>query len=140
MPPNEAGNEKGVYLTQKDVGEVQLAKAAIAAGIQMLMERLEITEKEIQTVYIAGAFGNYMNPVSAGKIGLLPASLVEKVKPVGNAAGEGAKIALVNEKEMLDMDELVRKIEFVELAASPEFQDCFIDELGFPEREEEPKC
>ena len=140
VPPNEAGNEKGVYLTQKDVGEVQLAKAAIAAGIQMLMERLEITEKEIQTVYIAGAFGNYMNPVSAGKIGLLPASLVEKVKPVGNAAGEGAKIALVNEKEMLDMDELVRKIEFVELAASPEFQDCFIDELGFPEREEEPKC
>lgn len=140
VPPNEAGNEKGVYLTQKDIGEVQLAKAAIAAGIQMLMERLEITEKEIQTVYIAGAFGNYMNPVSAGKIGLLPASLVEKVKPVGNAAGEGAKIALVNEKEMLDMDELVRKIEFVELAASPEFQDCFIDELGFPEREEEPKC
>lgn len=140
VPPNEAGNEKGVYLTQKDVGEVQLAKAAIAAGIQMLMERLEITEKEIQTVYIAGAFGNYMNPVSAGKIGLLPASLVEKVKPVGNAAGEGAKIALVNEKEMLDMDELVRKIEFVELAASPEFQDCFIDELGFSEREEEPKC
>ena len=131
VPPNEAGNEKGVYLTQKDVGEVQLAKAAIAAGIQMLMERLEITEKEIQTVYIAGAFGNYMNPVSAGKIGLLPASLVEKVKPVGNAAGEGAKIALVNEKEMLDMDELVRKIEFVELAASPEFQDYFIDELGF---------
>ena len=118
VPPNEAGNEKGVYLTQKDVGEVQLAKAAIAAGIQMLMERLEITEKEIQTVYIAGAFGNYMNPVSAGKIGLLPASLVKKVKPVGNAAGEGAKIALVNEKEMLDMDELVRKIEFVELAAS----------------------
>ena len=81
-----------------------------------------------------------MNPVSAGKIGLLPASLVKKVKPVGNAAGEGAKIALVNEKEMLDMDELVRKIEFVELAASPEFQDCFIDELGFSEREEEPKC
>ena len=140
VPPNEAGNEKGVYLTQKDIGEVQLAKAAIAAGIQMLMERLEITEKEIQTVYIAGAFGNYMNPVSAGKIGLLPASLVKKVKPVGNAAGEGAKIALVNEKEMLDMDELVRKIEFVELAASPEFQDCFIDELGFPGREEEPKC
>ena len=131
VPPSEAGNEKGVYLTQKDIGEVQLAKAAIAAGIQMLMERLEIREKEIQTVYIAGAFGNYMNPVSAGKIGLLPASLVEKVKPVGNAAGEGAKIALVNEKEMLDMDELVRKIEFVELAASPEFQDCFIDELGF---------
>ena len=98
---------------------------------QMLMEQLGITEDDICSVYIAGAFGNYMDPVSAGKIGLLPATLVKKVMPVGNAAGEGAKIALVNEKEMLEMDELVRKIEFVELAASADFQDHFIDELGF---------
>lgn len=131
VPPEQAGNEHGVYLTQKDIGEVQLAKAAIAAGIQMLMERIGITEDEISSVYIAGAFGNYMDPVSAGKIGLIPTALVKEVKPVGNAAGEGAKIALVNEKEMLEMDELVRKIDFVELAASAEFQDHFIDELGF---------
>ena len=131
VPPERGGNERGVYLTQKDLGEVQLAKAAIAAGIQMLMERLGITEDDICSVYIAGAFGNYMDPVSAGKIGLLTATLVKKVKQVGNAAGEGAKIALVNEKEMLEMDELVRKIEFVELAASADFQDHFIDELGF---------
>ena len=76
-----------------------------------------------------------MDPVSAGKIGLLPAALVKKVKPVGNAAGEGAKIALVNEKEMLDMDELMRKIDFVELAASGDFQDYFIDKLGFEVKE-----
>ena len=131
VPPEQAGNERGVYLTQKDIGEVQLAKAAIAAGIQMLMERLGITEDEISSVYIAGAFGNYMDPVSAGKIGLIPTALVKEVKPVGNAAGEGAKIARVNENEMLEMDELVRKIDFVELAASAEFQDHFIDELGF---------
>lgn len=131
VPPEQSGNERGVYLKQKDIGEVQLAKAAIAAGIQMLMERLGVTEDEISSVYIAGAFGNYMNPVSAGRIGLIPATLVEKVKPVGNAAGEGAKIALVNEKEMMEMDELVRKIDFVELAASADFQDYFIDELGF---------
>ena len=131
VPPEQSGNERGVYLTQKDIGEVQLAKAAIAAGIRMLMEKLGITEDEISSVYIAGAFGNYMDPVSAGKISLLPATLVKKVKPVGNAAGEGAKIALVNEKEMLEMDELVRKTEFIELAASADFQDYFIDELGF---------
>ncbi len=131
VSPEKAGNERGVYLTQKDIGEVQLAKAAIAAGIQMLMEQLGITEDEISSVYIAGAFGNYMDPVSAGRIGLLPETLAEKVKPVGNAAGEGAKIALINEKEMLEMDELVRRIDFVELAASAEFQDYFIDELGF---------
>ena len=135
VPLEQAGNERGVYLTQKDIGEVQLAKAAIAAGIQMLMKRLGITEEEICSVYIAGAFGNYMDPVSAGKIGLLPAALVKKVKPVGNAAGEGAKIALVNEREMLEMDELVGKIDFVELAASGNFQDYFIDELGFEANE-----
>ena len=135
VPLEQAGNERGVYLTQKDIGEVQLAKAAIAAGIQMLMKRLGITEEEICSVYIAGAFGTYMDPVSAGKIGLLPAALVKKVKPVGNAAGEGAKIALVNEREMLEMDELVGKIDFVELAASGDFQDYFIDELGFEANE-----
>ena len=131
VPKEQAGTEKGVYITQKDIGEVQLAKAAIAAGIQMLEKQLGIMEDQIDSVYIAGAFGNYMDPVSAGRIGLFPETLVRKVKPVGNAAGEGAKIALVNEREMLEMDELVRKIDFVELAASADFQDYFIDELGF---------
>ena len=131
VPKEQAGTEKGVYITQKDIGEVQLAKAAIAAGIQMLEKQLGIMEDQIDSVYIAGAFGNYMDPVSAGRIGLFPETLVRKVKPVGNAAGEGAKIALVNEREMLEMDELVRKIDFVELAASVDFQDYFIDELGF---------
>ena len=131
VPKEQAGTEKGVYITQKDIGEVQLAKAAIAAGIQMLEKQLGLMEDQIDSVYIAGAFGNYMDPVSAGRIGLFPETLVRKVKPVGNAAGEGAKIALVNEREMLEMDELVRKIDFVELAASADFQDYFIDELGF---------
>ena len=131
VPKEQAGTEKGVYITQKDIGEVQLAKAAIAAGIQMLEKQIGIMEDQIDSVYIAGAFGNYMDPVSAGRIGLFPETLVRKVKPVGNAAGEGAKIALVNEREMLEMDELVRKIDFVELAASADFQDYFIDELGF---------
>ena len=57
VPPEKSGNDRGVYLTQKDIGEVQLAKAAIAAGIFLLMKRLEITEKDIKRVYLAGAFG-----------------------------------------------------------------------------------
>ena len=77
------GNERGVYLTQKDLGEVQLAKAAIAAGIQMLMERLGITEDDICSVYIAGAFGNYMDPVSAGKIGLASGDACEESETSG---------------------------------------------------------
>ena len=135
VPPEKAGNEKGVYLTQKDVREVQLAKAAIAAGIQLLMKELGITEKEIQKIYIAGAFGNYMNPASACAIGLLPPELEHLVEPVGNAAGEGAKIALLNTDELEATDRLVRGIRFLELAASAEFQDTFVDELAFPEEE-----
>lgn len=136
VPPEKAGNDRGVYLTQKDIGEVQLAKAAITAGIQLLLQELELKEEEISIVYLAGAFGNYMNPASAERIGMLPASLSGKVRAVGNAAGEGAKIALVNKKERREIEKTVKNIEFVELAASPEFQDCFLDGLAFPETEE----
>lgn len=135
VPPEKSGNDRGVYLTQKDIGEVQLAKAAIAAGIHLLMKQLGITEKDIDRVYIAGAFGNYMNPESAAEIGMFPLSLLDKITPVGNAAGEGAKTALLNAQERKEMNQVVRNIEFVELAASPEFQDCFVDELCFPEME-----
>ena len=120
-----------VYLTQKDIGEVQLAKAAIAAGIQLLLKKMNVEESQVQTVYLAGGFGNYMNAENAARIGLIPESFVKKVQCVGNAAGEGAKIALLNKKERHEIEDVVEKIEFLELAACPEFQDCFIDELGF---------
>ncbi len=135
VPPELAGNKKGVYLTQKDIREIQLAKAAIAAGIRILMKKLFITEEDIACLYIAGAFGNYMNPVSAGTIGLFPISLVEQIRPIGNAAGEGAKIALLNANEWRLADRLAESVEFVELAILPEFQDCFVDELEFPGEE-----
>ena len=135
VPPEKAGDDRGVYLTQKDVREVQLAKAAIAAGIQLLMKELGIREKDIQKVYIAGAFGNYMNPASACAIGLLPPELEQRVEPVGNAAGEGAKIALLNADELEATDSMVKGICFLELAASAEFQDTFVDELAFPEED-----
>ena len=96
------------------------------------MNTLSITEEDIRCLYIAGAFGNYMDPVSAGAIGLIPPSLTERIRPVGNAAGEGAKIALLNTEEWRLADRLAKTVEFVELAALPEFQDCFVDELEFP--------
>ena len=133
---NESGqlrveNDCGVYLTQKDIGEVQLAKAAIAAGIQLLLKKRNIEESQIQTVYLAGGFGNYMNAENAARIGLIPESFVKKVQCVGNIAGEGAKIALLNKNERHEIERAVQSIEFLELAACPEFQDCFVDELGF---------
>ena len=133
IEPDESRNFNGVYLTQKDIREVQLAKAAIAAGIESLEQELGITEDQISKVYIAGAFGNYMNPQSACEIGMIPFHLKDKIVPVGNAAGEGAKIALINEEELLYADKLAKKISFVELAASEDFQDCFVDNLEFPD-------
>lgn len=122
-----------VYLTQKDIREVQLAKGAVAAGILLLEKHLGITHSQIDRVCIAGAFGNYMSPESACAIGLLPAALRQKIFPVGNAAGEGAKIALLNKTEREYTKTLMNQVDFLELAALPEFQDCFIDELEFPD-------
>ena len=122
-----------VYLTQKDVREVQLAKGAISAGILLLEKHLGITHQQIQTIYIAGAFGNYMNPQNACTIGLLPTTLKDRIQSIGNAAGEGAKIALLNKDELAQTVRLSQQVEFLELAAIPEFQDCFVDELEFPE-------
>ena len=118
-------------LPRKDIGEVQLAKAAIAAGIQLLLKKRSIEESQIQTVYLAGGFGNYMSAENAARIGLIPESFVKKVQCVGNIAGEGAKIALLNKNERHEIENAVRNMEFLELAACPEFQDCFVDELGF---------
>ncbi|MCD7833504.1 MAG: ASKHA domain-containing protein [Lachnospiraceae bacterium] len=133
VPPKDSGNGQGVYLTRKDVGEVQLAKAAIAAGIQLLMDELQITENDITEVRVAGAFGNYMNPASAGEIGMFPRSLVGRVRSIGNAAGEGAKLALLSQEELKISEELAHRTDFIELAALPEFQDCFVEQLGFEE-------
>ena len=125
--------EDSVYLTQKDIREVQLAKGAISAGILLMERELGISHEQIQTVYIAGAFGNYMDPKSACDIGLLPPELRNRVVPVGNAAGEGAKLALLNRGEMEKTKILMSNVDFLELAVIPEFQDCFVDELEFPE-------
>ena len=132
VPGSESGTGEPVYLSQKDVREVQLAKAAIAAGIQLLCKERRISLEEIDRVYIAGAFGNYMDADSACAIGLIPGELREKICPIGNAAGEGAKIALLNRSELHYSQALSERIDFVELATSPEFQDCFVDELEFP--------
>ena len=129
-----------VVLTQKDIREMQLAKGAISAGIQLLAERLGIQLTDIQQVCIAGAFGNYMDPNSACDIGLIPPELRSKVIPVGNAAGEGAKLVLQDRAAWERSETLARRAEFLELAALPQFQDAFIDNLEFPDWKEDGTC
>ena len=82
---------------------------------------------------IAGAFGNYMSPKSACRIGLIPPALEDRILPIGNAAGEGARIAALNHQEFLRAQTMMKKTGFIELASDPDFQDRFVDELMFPE-------
>lgn len=123
--------ESSVFITQKDIGEIQLAKAAMAAGIQILCMHLGVGLKEIKKVLIAGAFGNYMKPHSACRIGLIPAELEDKIIMKGNAAGAGAMIVAKNRRYWEDCLNLTDGIEFVELAAEKSFSDLFIEELAF---------
>ncbi len=123
----------GVSLSQRDIREVQLAKGAIAAGIHLLAERLGVKLEDVERVYLAGAFGTYLNPESACRIGLIPGELRGRLQAVGNAAGEGAK-QVVRQRDALERSKkLAAETEFLELASLPQFQDAFVDELEFPE-------
>ncbi|MDO4308646.1 MAG: ASKHA domain-containing protein [Eubacteriales bacterium] len=133
--PQHSRKGTAVYLTQKDIREVQLAKGAIAAGVYLLAQKMGIAVEEIEQVYIAGAFGNYMNPQSACRIGLIPEVLRDCIVPVGNAAGEGAKLALLSGKAYACAGRLAHETEFLELVSMPDFQERFVDELNFPERQ-----
>lgn len=125
-----------VTLTQKDVREVQLAKAAIRAGIELMAQQLGVAVGDIRKVYLAGAFGNYLDPASACRIGMIPPILLDRIVPIGNAAGEGAKLCALSRAEFDYSKELARKTEFLELASLPQFQDQYVDALEFSEEEE----
>lgn len=129
----ESGTGEAIRFTQRDVRQLQLAKGAIAAGIRMLAKKAGISIEEIGQVLIAGAFGSFMSPKSACAIGLIPQELEGRLKVIGNAAGEGAKLILQNRMLWKEAQELAAKAEFVELAVMKEFQDCFADEMEFPE-------
>jgi uncharacterized 2Fe-2S/4Fe-4S cluster protein (DUF4445 family) len=121
-----------VSLNQWDVRELQLAKGAIAAGLRILLEQWGASKDALAQVYLAGAFGNYINHASARRIGLLdfPA---EKVTPSGNTALLGAKLALFSLKEHHGAyPEILSKVQHVSLNEAPGFQDTFVEEMGFP--------
>ena len=120
-----------VTLTQEDIRQLQLAKGAIAAGIQLMAEHLGIELSEIRKVYLAGAFGTFMDPVAACRIGLLPQELASKTTAVGNAAGSGAKLLACSKGAAKQAQQLVEKTEFLELGSLPDFQYAFAEQMGF---------
>ena len=118
--------QDGVWLSQKDIREVQLAKGAIRAGVELMSEYADISLEGVSTCRLAGAFGNYLDPESACKIGMLPPVLLSKVVPIGNAAGEGAKRCALRESEFARAIKIGKETEFLELATLDSFQDRFI--------------
>ena len=124
-------NPASIVLTQRDIRETQLAKAAIGAGMIILMRQMNIELSDIDRLYLAGAFGNYIRPESAKRIGIIPNLPMEKILLVGNAAAAGAKEVLLSRKIRAHTEELARQIEYLELAGRPEFQDLFSESLFF---------
>lgn len=125
-------NDVEIVITQKDIRELQLAKGAMVAGIRLLMEKSGLREQDIREVYLAGAFGNYVRPESALAIGLLPMFENAAITQVGNAAGSGAKMALLSVKALKEAVKVAERINYVELANEPHFHQEFIKGMAFP--------
>ncbi|MBQ7371776.1 MAG: DUF4445 domain-containing protein [Blautia sp.] len=121
-----------IYLSQEDIRAVQMAKGAIAAGIELLCAHLGKAPGDLERVYLAGAFGSYISPASACRIGLIPPVLLDKISAVGNAAGSGARLCAMNRTELTLTDKLVRKTDAVELSALSAFQRTFAKQMLFP--------
>jgi uncharacterized 2Fe-2S/4Fe-4S cluster protein (DUF4445 family) len=121
-----------VYLSQRDVRELQFAKAAIATGWSLLLEELGVAPGDVQQVLLAGSFGSYLSPASAVRIGLVPKLPVLRIVSAGNVAGEGAKMALLSLRERAGANALIEEVRYVELSDRGDFNDRFVDQLAFP--------
>ncbi len=124
--------DDAVYLSQRDVRELQFAKAAIATGWRLLVDEMGVEPSDIQQVLLAGSFGSYLSPASAVRIGLVPALPVLRIVSAGNVAGEGAKMALLSMRERQGAQTLLEEVRYVELSDRPDFNDLFIEQLAFP--------
>ncbi len=129
---SETETGRDIVVTQADVRAVQLAKAALYVGARYLMEQYGVSE--VDEVILAGAFGSYIDKKSAMTIGMFPACDIERVRAVGNAAGEGARMALISLAKRREAARVAREVEFVETAVEPDFQERFMDALAFGER------
>jgi uncharacterized 2Fe-2S/4Fe-4S cluster protein (DUF4445 family) len=129
----EPGNvSRSVYLSQRDVRELQFAKAAIATGWRILLEEAGLQPGDIQQVLLAGSFGSYLSPANAIRLGLVPDIPVLRVVSAGNVAGEGAKMALLSVRERAGGLALLEEVRYVELSDRADFNDRFVDQLAFP--------
>lgn len=119
-------------MTQKDLREVQLAKSAIATAIQILLKTAGVRPADLDALYLAGAFGQYIRKDMALAIGLLPNLAMEKIHFIGNAASVGAELALLSTTERRSVEQLAAAVHYVEVAGDPTFQNLFAENLLYP--------
>jgi uncharacterized 2Fe-2S/4Fe-4S cluster protein (DUF4445 family) len=122
-----------IFLSQRDVRELQFAKASIATGWQILCNDMGVDPTEISQVLLGGSFGSYLTAASAVKIGLVPKLALARIVSAGNVAGEGAKIAALSVTERAAANAVLDEVDYVELSGRTDFNDLFIDQLRFPE-------
>ncbi|HHY45761.1 MAG TPA: DUF4445 domain-containing protein [Firmicutes bacterium] len=123
--------EPGVIFTQRDARELQLACAAIHTGLEILKEIAGVGDSDIESVYLAGGFGNYLAPESARILGLVPAVPLERIMPIGNGAGAGAMMALLSEAAAERAVSIGRSTEHIELASYPRFSEVFMNSMVY---------
>jgi len=127
-----SGGDITIRITQNDVRQIQLAKAALYAGVRLLMDRLGI--EQIDRIRLAGAFGSHIDVKYAMVLGLIPDCDLSQVSSAGNAAGTGALMALLNKQARTDIEQVVRRIEKVETAVEASFQQHFVEAMAFPHK------
>ena len=123
-----------ILVTSEDVRAIQLAKAALYAGCKVLMQEAGVAR--VARVVLAGGFGTYISPTHALVLGLIPDAPVDQVVAVGNAAGDGARIALLNREKRAQARRIARSVRYVETASHPAFQEAFVKAIHLPHQED----
>jgi len=129
----ESESGENIVFTQKDIREVQLAKAAISAGVATLLHEADKNLEDIQHVFIAGGFGSYISKESAAAIGLIPKELLDRTESVGNTSGRGAAECLLSNPGFLQCGDITSLTEYIELSSNTFFQDKYMEDMIFPE-------
>ncbi|MDD2444305.1 MAG: ASKHA domain-containing protein, partial [Desulfotomaculaceae bacterium] len=131
LAPPVVQGERGVYLSQTDVRQLQLAKGAIVAGIKTLLARSELEEDDVKKVYLAGAFGAYVDPRNLIRLGVLPAAWQDRICFAGNSSKAGAAMALLSGATRLHAEEISRKVDYFELSKCCDFEKLFVCNMSF---------
>jgi uncharacterized 2Fe-2S/4Fe-4S cluster protein (DUF4445 family) len=133
VPAGENGARNDIVINRKDVSEIQLAKGAIRAGVEVLLAEAGIEVDEVERVVVAGAFGTYLDVASARAIGMFPPLPLDRFDQVGNAAGIGAKLALLSRQCREVAEEIAQRVEYIELTTNARFSSAYMDAMGLPD-------